>query len=276
MLRVGPSKEIRISLYAAAALTLILGYADLWRGGTTISAFLLAIGYCAMIPLVIWSGVLGEKDPREIDKPEYVPAAIAAFVVLVLYLITMAPSTAMWDTSEYIAAAYTFGLPHPPGNPFFVIIGRVFSLLPVAGSVAARINVLAQGLSGVRPEAAEVLVAMLANNVHPRVPSQGSVGAAGDLAPLAHIAWVACGYDGERHGFEPLRPTPKEALALINGCSVTAALAALAVARAERLFDTAVAVTAMTMEVVRADAGAIDERPASASAPPVPSIAAGR
>ena len=93
----------------------------------------------------------------------------------------------------------------------------------VRGAMAARINVLAQGLSGVRPDAAEVLVAMLANNVHPRVPSQGSVGAAGDLAPLAHIAWVACGYDGAHHGFEPLRPTPKEALALINGCSVTAA-----------------------------------------------------
>ena len=61
----------------------------------------------------------------------------------------MAPTTTMWDTSEYIAAAYTFGLPHPPGNPFFVIIGRVFSLLPVAGSVAARINVLAAVCSAV-------------------------------------------------------------------------------------------------------------------------------
>jgi hypothetical protein len=49
----------------------------------------------------------------------------------------------MWDTSEYIAAAYTFGLPHPPGNPLFVIVGRAFSLLPIAPSVAARINVLA-------------------------------------------------------------------------------------------------------------------------------------
>jgi hypothetical protein len=63
--------------------------------------------------------------------------------VFVLYAITLAPSTAMWDTSEYIAAAYTFGLPHPPGNPFFVIIGRFFSIIPIATSVAARINVLA-------------------------------------------------------------------------------------------------------------------------------------
>ena len=63
--------------------------------------------------------------------------------MLALYLLTLAPSTAMWDTSEYIAAAYTFGLPHPPGNPLFVIVGRAFSLLPIAPSVAARINVLA-------------------------------------------------------------------------------------------------------------------------------------
>nr|MBA3891174.1 DUF2723 domain-containing protein [Gemmatimonadaceae bacterium] len=64
--------------------------------------------------------------------------------VLILYLITLAPSTAMWDTSEYIAAAYTFGLPHPPGNPLFVLIGRVFSVIPVFGpTVAYRINVLA-------------------------------------------------------------------------------------------------------------------------------------
>src|SRR5262249_18502595 len=70
-------------------------------------------------------------------------------VILALYLVTMAPSTAMWDTSEYIAAAYTFGLPHPPGNPFFVIIGRVFSILPIASSVAARINVLAAICSAV-------------------------------------------------------------------------------------------------------------------------------
>src|SRR5213596_1457589 len=80
----------------------------------------------------------------ELDyRPSYRAALAVSAVTLVLYLLTMAPSTAMWDTSEYIAAAYTFGLPHPPGNPFFVIVGRVFSLLPIAPNVAARINVLA-------------------------------------------------------------------------------------------------------------------------------------
>src|SRR5258706_6407430 len=49
----------------------------------------------------------------------------------------------MWDTSEYIAAAYTFGLPHPPGNPFFVLLGRFFAILPMAPIVAMRINILA-------------------------------------------------------------------------------------------------------------------------------------
>ena len=49
----------------------------------------------------------------------------------------------MWDASEYIAAAYVLGIPHPPGNPFFVLIGRVMSLLPIAPNVAMRINILA-------------------------------------------------------------------------------------------------------------------------------------
>jgi hypothetical protein len=84
-------------------------------------------------------------ESREVldDRPSYRAAAIVSALVLVLYLLTLAPSTAMWDTSEYIAAAYTFGLPHPPGNPFFVILGRFFAILPIAPNVAMRINILA-------------------------------------------------------------------------------------------------------------------------------------
>jgi hypothetical protein len=86
----------------------------------------------------------------EVDyRPSYGAAAIAATLVFVLYLVTLAPSTAMWDTSEYIAAAFTFGLPHPPGNPFFVILGRFFSILPIAPNVAMRINILAALCSAV-------------------------------------------------------------------------------------------------------------------------------
>src|SRR5215510_15075074 len=81
---------------------------------------------------------------EELDyRPSYLAAAIAGFVVLCLYILTLSPTTAMWDTSEYISAAYTLGLPHPPGNPLFVLIGRVFAVLPIAPTVAMRINVLA-------------------------------------------------------------------------------------------------------------------------------------
>ncbi len=86
----------------------------------------------------------------ELDyRPSYVAAAITGTVVFLLYVLTLAPSTSMWDTSEYIAAAYVLGIPHPPGNPFFVLIGRVFSILPIAPSVAMRINVLAAVSSAV-------------------------------------------------------------------------------------------------------------------------------
>ncbi len=80
--------------------------------------------------------------PRDYT-PSYGAAALTSLAVLLLYLVTLAPTTSMWDTSEYIAAAYVVGLPHPPGNPLFVLIGRVFALLPVAPTVAMRINVLA-------------------------------------------------------------------------------------------------------------------------------------
>jgi hypothetical protein len=75
-------------------------------------------------------------------RPSYRAAAFTALAVLTLYVLTLAPTTAMWDASEYITAAYTLGIPHPPGNPLFVLLGRVASLLPV-GSVAYRVNLLA-------------------------------------------------------------------------------------------------------------------------------------
>jgi len=83
------------------------------------------------------------ESERAEYQPSYRVAAIVSAIVFLVYLLTLAPSTAMWDTSEYITAAYTFGLPHPPGNPFFVLIGRLFSILPIAPNVAMRINILA-------------------------------------------------------------------------------------------------------------------------------------
>ncbi len=94
--------------------------------------------------------VMATNAKPELDyRPSYLAATIAGAMVFLLYLVTLAPTTAMWDTSEYLAAAYTLGLPHPPGNPLFVLLGRVMSLLPIAGSVAMRINIFAAFCSAV-------------------------------------------------------------------------------------------------------------------------------
>src|SRR6202521_5871768 len=76
-------------------------------------------------------------------KPSYIPAATAAALVFILYLLTLAPSVAMWDTGEYIAATKVLGLPHPPGNPFFLLLGHAFATLPLPVSYGAKINIMA-------------------------------------------------------------------------------------------------------------------------------------
>ncbi len=77
------------------------------------------------------------------QKPPYLWAAVTAVIVFAIYLATLAPTTAFWDTSEYIAAARVLGVPHPPGNPLFVIMAHVFGLIPLAASYAVRINLFA-------------------------------------------------------------------------------------------------------------------------------------
>ena len=114
----------------------------------------------------------------------------------------------------------------------------------VRASMALRANVLAKGYSGIRVETLEALLALLNRRVHPRVPSRGSVGASGDLAPLAHLALVLVG-EGETWdqgtrlagatalaaaGLAPVVLGPKEGLALINGTQVSTAVLALALA----------------------------------------------
>jgi hypothetical protein len=79
----------------------------------------------------------------ERQRPPYGWAALVALLVFLIYLATLAPTTAFWDTSEYIAAAKVLGIPHPPGNPLFVILAHSFGLLPLAASYAVRINLFA-------------------------------------------------------------------------------------------------------------------------------------
>ena len=80
---------------------------------------------------------------RDGYKPSYIAATIAAAAVFALYLVTLSPSVAMWDTGEYMAAVKVLGIPHPPGNPFFMLLGHAFASLPLPFSYAAKINVLA-------------------------------------------------------------------------------------------------------------------------------------
>jgi histidine ammonia-lyase len=140
--------------------------------------------------------------------------------------------------------------------------------------VLLRANVLAKGFSGVRLETLELLVELLNHRVHPVVPSQGSVGASGDLAPLAHLALVLVGEgecvfeerrlsgaDGLRAaGLRPLVLEPKEGLALINGTQLMTAVGGLAVAEARRLAASADVVGALTLDALEGTDVAFDPR----------------
>ncbi len=150
--------------------------------------------------------------------------------------------------------------------------------LPVPGvraAMALRANVLAKGFSGIRLETLETLIAMLNAGVHPVVPSRGSVGASGDLAPLAHIALVLIG-EGEawgerftpipggealrRAGLAPVTLGPKEGLALINGTQPSTAVLALALDGAARLARAADIAAALSIDALRGSIHPFDAR----------------
>ena len=87
--------------------------------------------------------------PFDAVKPPYLMAGCVSLGALILYVLTLAPTTQFWDTSEYIAAANTLGIPHPPGNPLFVLMAHVFGLLPLARAYAERINLFAAATSAI-------------------------------------------------------------------------------------------------------------------------------
>jgi histidine ammonia-lyase len=144
-------------------------------------------------------------------------------------------------------------------------VGEPFPVEVVRAAMLLRANALAKGTSGVRLDTVQLLLDMLAAGVHPVVPSRGSLGASGDLAPLAHLGLVLVGegraeVDGvERTGAEalagaglrPLELGAKEGLALINGTQFMAAIGALVLARGRRLAAVADLAAAQTIEVVR-------------------------
>jgi histidine ammonia-lyase len=144
-------------------------------------------------------------------------------------------------------------------------VGRALDREAVRALMLLRANALARGRSGCRPELVERLLELLENRIHPVVPETGSVGASGDLAPLAHVALVLIGEgrvetDGrtggaaealERAGLAPLTLEAKEGLALINGTQATTGIGVLALLRAERALEALECAGAMSLEALK-------------------------
>ena len=153
-------------------------------------------------------------------------------------------------------------------------VGQPLSEAEARAMLVLRANVLAKGFSGCRTELVELLVAMLNAGVHPVIPEKGSVGASGDLAPLAHLALVVIGegeafYKGERlaggeamrrAGLQPIKLAAKEGLALLNGTQAMTAVGGLAMARGVRLARLADLAGAMSLEALLGTPAAFDAR----------------
>ena len=153
-------------------------------------------------------------------------------------------------------------------------VGPLMPEREVRAMMLLRANVIAKGYSGARPELAELLVAMLNAGLHPPVPEQGSVGASGDLAPLAHLALALIGEgtlirEGREHaasdalaaaGLAPVVLGPKEGITLINGTQAHTAVAALALVDAHRLWRMAHVAGASSLEALLGTPVAFDSR----------------
>ena len=153
-------------------------------------------------------------------------------------------------------------------------LGSPLSEAEARAMLLLRANVLAAGFSGARSLVIDTLIAMLERGVTPVIPEKGSVGASGDLAPLAHLASTAIGegeafFHGERMPsalalqrakITPLQLEVKEGLALLNGTQAMGAVGALALHRADRLIRLADVSGAMTLEALRGTPVAFDER----------------
>jgi len=167
-------------------------------------------------------------------------------------------------------------------------VGEPLSEAEIRAMMLLRANALAKGLSGIRPHVVDTLCKMLNAKVHPVVPSQGSVGASGDLAPLAHLTQVVIGegratYNGEisdgatalQHaGITPVALEAKEGLSLLNGTQGMLALLSLALLDADALVNAADIAAALSLDALRGSPGAFDPRIMQARAYPGAAITA--
>ncbi|MFL6760169.1 histidine ammonia-lyase [Sphingomonas sp.] len=221
----------------------------------------------------LWTGEAGSLDDASMQRVAESAAAVDRIVAggETVYGIntgfgslanTRIPPERLAELQTNLILSHSAGL----GDPLPRHVTRLMIILKLLG--------LGRGHSGVRPVVIEALQRLLDTNAMPVIPSQGSVGASGDLAPLAHLIAALMGYGridvagdtvaaGEalqRIAIDPLQLGPKEGLALINGTQASAALALDALFMGERVFAAAIAAGAMSVDALKGSAKPFDPR----------------
>ena len=221
----------------------------------------------------LWTGAEASLDDASMRRVSESAAAVERIVAggetvygintgFGLLANTRIPNERLAELQTNLILSHSAGL----GDPFPRHVTRLMILLKLLG--------LGRGHSGVRPLVIEALQRLVDTDAMPLIPSQGSVGASGDLAPLAHLISALMGYGridvaGEvvdagqalqKLGLEPLQLGPKEGLALINGTQASAALALDALFQGERVFAAAIAAGALSVDALKGSAKPFDAR----------------
>ena len=221
----------------------------------------------------LWRGAKAELDAAAMERVATSANAVERIVAggetvygvntgFGLLANTRIPDERLAELQTNLILSHSAGL----GEPLPRHITRLMILLKLLG--------LGRGYSGVRPLVIEALQRLLDGDAMPQIPAQGSVGASGDLAPLAHLIAALMGYGRidlggdilpasaalERLGIEPLQLGPKEGLALINGTQASTALALEALFQGERVFAAAIAAGALSVDALKGSAKPFDAR----------------
>ena len=221
----------------------------------------------------VWSGAEARLDPAAMERIAISAASVERIVAggetvygvntgFGLLASTRIPEERLAELQTNLILSHSAGL----GDPLPRHVTRLMIILKLLG--------LGRGHSGVRPLVIEALQRLLDADAMPLIPAQGSVGASGDLAPLAHLIAALMGFGRidvageimgaaaalERLALEPLQLGPKEGLALINGTQASTALALEALFQGERVFAAAIAAGALSVDALKGSAKPFDPR----------------
>jgi len=221
----------------------------------------------------LWTGIEARLDDASMQRVANSAASVERIVAsgdtvygvntgFGLLANTRIPNDRLAELQTNLILSHSAGL----GDPLPRHVTRLMIVLKLLG--------LGRGYSGVRPLVIEALQALLDRNAMPVIPSQGSVGASGDLAPLAHLISALMGYGRidiagdvmpaadalKRIALEPLQLGPKEGLALINGTQASTALALDALFMGERVFAAAIAAGSLSVDALKGSAKPFDPR----------------